>query len=158
MKKYQIIYADPPWYYEQQLEWKDKHIYKLEHFYATMTQEQINKIEIPADKNSWLIWGFNYRTCGIWNKGNGLGYFFRIYHEIIVIGKKGNPPSPIYSEKSIFSERRGKHSEKPDCVYTWIDKAFPDCSKIELFAREYFPENPLQVTPVYPDSNHATVK
>ena len=156
VKKYQIIYADPPWYYEGEFNFPKKRIYSVHHYYPTMSLEQIKQIKIPAKKDSWLIlwatatklseaietliaWGFKYRTCGIWNKGNGLGYFFRIYHEIILIGKRGNPPSPIYSEESIFSESRGKHSEKPDCVYTWIDKAFPDCSKIELFAREYFP-------------------
>lgn len=155
-KKYQIIYVDPPWQYEEQLAWKDKSIYPLEHFYPTIPLEQIKRIRIPAAKDSWLLlwatatklpeaiealtaWGFTYRTCAIWNKGNGLGYFFRIYHEILLIGKKRTPPNPVYSEQSIFLEKRGRHSEKPDCVYRWIDKAFPGCSKLELFAREYLP-------------------
>ena len=156
MKKYQIILADPPWKYEEQLEWEDKSIFPLEHFYPTMELEDIKGLKIPAEDNAWLIlwttvpkilegfevltaWGFNYRTMGIWNKGNGLGYFFRIYHEIILIGKKGNPPQPIYSEKSIFEEHRKAHSEKPQCIYRWIDKAFPNLTKIELFARPDLP-------------------
>ena len=52
-----------------------------------------------------------------------------------MIGKKGNPPNPMYSEQSIFVEKRRKHSQKPYCVRNWINRAFPDLSKIELFAR-----------------------
>ena len=152
-KKYQIIYADPPWRYEKQNTWDKKKIFATEHFYPTMTIEEIKKMEVPAEKDSWLIlwgtakllpeaidvlnaWNFNYRICGIWNKKNGLGYFFRVYHEIILIGKRGNPPNPIYSEKSIFEESRTKYSKKPDCVRNWIEKAFPNLTKIELFARQ----------------------
>ena len=151
-KKYQIIYADPPWKYEKELVWKKKSIYPLNHFYPTMKIEEIKNLKIPSDKDSWLIlwttvpklqegldvlksWDYLYRTSGVWDKGNGLGYFFRIYHEIILIGKKGNPVNPIYSEESIFKESRRKHSQKPDCVRNWINKAFPNLTKIELFAR-----------------------
>jgi N6-adenosine-specific RNA methylase IME4 len=55
VKKYQIIYADPPWEYKQQLEWKDKSIHKLEHFYPTMPTDKIKALDIPAEKDSWLI-------------------------------------------------------------------------------------------------------
>ena len=162
MKKYQIIYADPPWRYKEQLKWEEKSIYPLEEkFYQTMETEEIKKLNIPAEKDSWLIlwttvpkiqeglevlkfWGFEYRTSAIWDKGNGLGYFFRIYHEIILIGKRGNPPNPAYSEQSIFRERRTVHSKKPQCVYRWIEKAFPNLSKVELFARPDLPLFPIR--------------
>jgi N6-adenosine-specific RNA methylase IME4 len=152
-KKYQIIYADPPWRYKEQLVWEKKCIYPLEKFYPTMELEDIKNLSIPASKDCWLIlwttipklieglevlkaWNFEYRTSAVWDKGNGLGYFFRIYHEIILIGKRGNPPKPNYSESSVFKEPRRQHSKKPDCVRNWINKAFPDLSKIELFARQ----------------------
>ncbi len=152
MKKYQIIYADPPWEYEKELQWPDKSIYPLAHFYPTMKLDDIKAIQVPAEKDSWLIlwttvpkliegievlaeWGFQYRSSAIWDKGNGLGYFFRIYHEILLIGRRGNPPNPIYSEASVFVAERKAHSQKPECVRNWINKAFPDLAKVEMFAR-----------------------
>lgn len=151
-KCYQIIYADPPWRYEKRLQWDNKSIYALEHFYPTMSIEEIKNLKVPSEKDSWLMlwttvpkiiegldvlttWGFNYRTQAIWDKGNGLGYFFRIYHEILLIGKKGNPPKPTYSESSVFVAERQAHSQKPIIVRKWINKAFPNLSKVELFAR-----------------------
>lgn len=157
MKKYQIIYADPPWRYKQQLRWEKKHIYPLEEkFYQTMDIKEIKELKIPSEKDSWLIlwttvpkiqegldvlkaWGYEYRISGVWDKGNGLGYFFRVYHEILLIGKRGNPQKPKHSVPSVFKESRRKHSQKPECVRQWIEKVFPNMSKIELFAREKAP-------------------
>jgi len=153
MKKYQIIYADPPWRYENQNTYPEKKIFVNEHFYPTMTLGEIKELNIPSDDNAWLIlwgtakilpqclevvraWGFDYRISGVWDKGNGLGYFFRVYHEILLIGKKGNPKNPTHSVPSVFREARRKHSQKPDCVRKWIDECFPNMSKIELFARQ----------------------
>ena len=151
-KKYQIIYADPPWSYQKWV-WKDKSIKDLNDFYPTMSLDEIKNLSVPKDDNCWLVlwttvpkiedglevlhaWGFDYRTSGMWDKGNGLGFFFRIYHEILLIGKYGNPPKPLFTVSSIFEEPRRKHSQKPDCVRQWIGQVFPGLSKIELFARE----------------------
>jgi len=152
MKKYQIIYADPPWRYKNQNTYPEKKIFENEHFYPTMTLEEIKQMRLPIDDDAWLIlwatakilpeclevlfaWGFDYRISAVWDKGNGLGYFFRVYHEILLIGKKGNPKNPTHSVPSIFKSPRGRHSQKPDCVSDWIDECFPDTNKLELFAR-----------------------
>lgn len=151
-KKYQLIYADPPWSYQKWV-WKEKSIKDLESIYPTMSLEQIKRLPVPAEEDCWLVlwttvpkiiegsevlkaWGFDYRTSGIWDKGNGLGFFFRIYHEILLIGKKGNPTKPLRTFPSVFRESRRKHSQKPDCVRAWIEGVFPNLSRIELFARE----------------------
>ena len=155
-KKYQIIYADPPWSYGKPLKWKGIHgkAYGPEHYYKTMSLNDIQNLKIPADNNSWLIlwstasklpegidtlkkWGFEYRTCAIWDKWHlGLGWFFRLQHELILIGKKGKPKQPLIKPRSVFKEIRTVHSKKPKCVREWIEKAFPNLSKIELFARQ----------------------
>lgn len=84
MKKYQIIYADPPWRY------RDKRIDHggCETYYPTMTKEEIGQLPISAiaDKNCILFlwatfpclpealfviqqWKFEYKTLGfIWVK------------------------------------------------------------------------------------------
>jgi len=156
MKKYQIIYADPPWDYGKPLKWNGIHgkAFGPEHYYNTMTLEDIKSLSIPTERDSWLIlwataaklpeainvlnaWGFDYRTCAIWDKWHlGLGWFFRIQHELILIGRKGKPLQPKIKPRSIFNEVRTRHSQKPQCVRDWIDKAFPDATKLELFARQ----------------------
>ncbi len=159
MKKYQIIYADPPWDYGKPLKWNGKHgkAYGPEHYYQVMDLEKIKKLDIPADDNAWLLmwatvaklpeametlksWGFEYRTSAIWDKWHlGLGWFFRIQHEFLLVGRKGKPKQPVIRVRSIFNEVRTVHSKKPKCVRDWIEKAFPDSTKIELFARQKTP-------------------
>jgi N6-adenosine-specific RNA methylase IME4 len=83
MKKYQIIYADPPWRY-----WEGGDKNQSKH-YNTLTIEEICKLPIEdlADDNCLLFlwvtfpildrvfqvidsWGFKYSTCGfVWVKG-----------------------------------------------------------------------------------------
>ena len=156
-KKYNIIYADPPWKYENPFgTFHGRHgdVNPTEKYYSVMELKDIKNIKIPATKNAWLImwvtsihlpcalevmkeWGFEYRTCAIWDKKElGLGWFFRLQHEILLIGKKGNPSTPKIRVRSIFSEKRTIHSRKPICVRSWINKAFPTETKIELFARQ----------------------
>ena len=83
-------------------------------------------------------WGFEYRTCGIWDKQViGMGYWFRNQHEILLIGKKGKLSPPVNTERvsSVYSEKRGNHSVKPIYFRDLLSKWFPDFNKIELFAR-----------------------
>jgi len=156
-KKYSIIYADPPWDYGERtiVRQKGKHgkVFSARKYYGLMCKEDIQKLKVPVTKDAWLIlwatatklpeclklieeWGFEYRTCAIWDKEHlGLGWFFRIQHEVLLIGKKGNPPTPKVKVRSIFKEKRTIHSKKPKCVISWIEKAFPNCDKLEMFAR-----------------------
>lgn len=155
MKKYQIIYADPPWEYRHCA----SNSRKIENQYPTMKLEDIKSLSIPAENNSVLFlwttapklaeglevmraWGFDYRSCMIWDKGViGMGYWFRIQHEILLVGVKGefSPPSPFARRSSILRVHRGEHSDKPDQVRYMIDSWYPDCSKVELFARNHTP-------------------
>lgn len=70
------------------------------------------------------------------DKGNGLGFFFRVYHEILIVGKRGNPKKPSHSVPSVFREPRRKHSQKPECVRKWIEDCFPGTTKLEMFCRD----------------------
>ena len=57
--------------------------------------------------------------------------------EICVIGKKGKIPQPrgLRNVRQFISEKRRKHSQKPDEVRDRIEKMFPYHNRIELFAR-----------------------
>ena len=154
-KKYQIIYADPPWRYEHPaIGSKSK---AIENHYPTMLLEDIKKLAVNkiADENCVLFlwatapklkecfevltaWGFEYRTCAIWDKKIiGVGYWFRNQHELLLIGKKGklSPPEPKERVSSVYLEKRGEHSKKPIFFRNLISKWYPTFNKIELFAR-----------------------
>ena len=156
MKKYQIIYADPPWKYDFHRELKNRPSRKqiVETHYPTMTLDEIKNINIPSEKNSVLFlwvtspklkegmevlcdWGFNYVTSIIWDKlSMMMGYWLRSQHEIVLIGRKGKFSPPRLQKSSIVKAKRRGHSKKPDEMRSIIEEMFPDASRIELFARE----------------------
>ena len=152
-KKYQVIYADCPWRYDFSLDNSDK----IENHYPTMSLEEIKALKVKdiADINCVLFmwatapklveaievmesWGFKYKTCLIWDKELiGLGYWFRSQHELLLVGVKGkiSPPEQHKRISSVFKEKKGKHSKKPDTIRNFIADWYKDYSKIELFAR-----------------------
>ena len=154
--KYQVIYADPAWRYDYSI----SNSRKIENQYPTMDLNDIKELKVNdiADENCVLFlwatapkltealevmqsWGFNYRTCLIWDKEViGMGYWFRNQHELLLVGTKGkiSPPNPKERISSIFKEKRGKHSKKPDRIRELIAEWYKNSLKIELFARQKY--------------------
>lgn len=152
--KYNIIYADPAWKYEFCSDDADQ----IEQHYDTMELEDIKNLKVPSAENAILYlwatapklqeaievlnaWGFTYRTCAVWDKQHiGMGYWFRGQHELLLVGVKGefNAPEPTKRVSSVYSEKRTKHSKKPDYYYKLIEQMFPDGKYLELFARNKF--------------------
>lgn len=151
MKKYQIIYADPPWRYTHAV--KNR---QIENHYPTMALSEIKAINIPSEKNSVLFlwattgklpeclevmkaWGYEYKSSMVWDKEIiGMGYWFRGRHEFLLVGTKGKfspPPQPL-RVSSVYQEKRTKHSKKPNHIRDLIHKWYPQHLKIELFARQ----------------------
>jgi N6-adenosine-specific RNA methylase IME4 len=155
MKKYQIIYADPPWRYDFSKDKADG----IEAHYPSMAIEDICALNVPSEDNSVLYlwatapkllealavmkaWGFNYKTQAVWDKGwVGMGYWFRGQHEMLLVGVKGkfSPPPPTLRVSSVYQEKKSKHSRKPMFFRNLIARSFPDATRIELFAREATP-------------------
>lgn len=147
---YEVLYVDCPWSYNNKATRA-----KAENHYPTMNLQEIKDLHIPAGENSILFlwatatllpealsvmdyWGFRYKTCAVWDKEViGLGNYFRIQHEILLIGVKGKFPCPDPANRfsSVIRERRTKHSKKPVRAYELIESMYPDKTKIELFAR-----------------------
>jgi N6-adenosine-specific RNA methylase IME4 len=148
-KKYQIIYADPPWKYKRNGK------FCAGRYYNTMTTEEICLIPVNtiSDNNCLLFlwttnsflhdafhviesWGFNYKTCITWKKHHfGLGYWAWGQTEHCLLAAKGKFPRfkpPLLS--TIFEHNKTKHSKKPDEFRNIVSK-FPHKNKIELFAR-----------------------
>lgn len=152
MKKYQIIYADPPWKYDFSRDNADK----VENHYPTMSLGDICAITPPIENNAVLYlwatapkllealqvmeaWGFKYKTQAVWDKGwVGMGYWFRGQHEILLVGTRGkfSPPAPTSRKSSVYREKKSKHSKKPQYFRDLISRQFPNTTKLELFARQ----------------------
>lgn len=163
MKKYNIIYADPPWTFKTYSE-KGKEQKSAECHYQCMTIEDI--YNLPIDKLAadncvlflWVTfpllqegletirrWGFEYKTCGFnWVKRNkksdswfwGLGYWTRSNSELCLLATRGCPPRISRSVHQICDARVMKHSKKPSEIRDRIVELCGDIPRIELFARE----------------------
>ena len=152
--QFDVILADPPWKYEYSL--SDSR--KIENQYPTMELQEIMDMKVPSSDNSVLLlwatapkleeamkalsaWGFSYKTCAVWDKQDiGMGYWFRNQHELLLIGTKGTfpPPESQVRVSSVYSEKRGLHSKKPDYYYKLIESMFPNGKYLELFARKKY--------------------
>jgi N6-adenosine-specific RNA methylase IME4 len=85
-------------------------------------------------------WGFKYRATLIWCKPQmGLGYCWRVSHEILLWAVRGACPVPEghVPMPSWFVFPRRRHSEKPRPVRFWIEDGCPG-PYLELFARLLF--------------------
>ena len=159
-KKYDIIYADPPWSYND----KAKSGNRGANFkYNLMTTSQI--MELPVDKianhDSFLFmwatfpllndalnvvkaWGFKYKTCAFtWVKKTrsntwftGMGNWTRANAEICLIGTKGRPKRQSASVKQVIESVPEEHSKKPDITRERIVELCGNVPRIELFARK----------------------
>ena len=163
-KKYQIIYADPPWKYQNGGVPQGG----VDAQYETMTLSEIKNVwsdyEIGsiADDAVLLLWatfpqlqealevikawGFTYKTLGFsWLKVNkdgspffGVGYYAKSNQEVCLLGVKGKAHSLVKSNKvsSVIVTPKTRHSEKPAIVRDKILQLFGDLPRIELFARQ----------------------
>lgn len=157
-KKYNIIYADPPWSY------KDKGCNgNAAQHYPLMKDADICALpvkDIAADDCVLFMWatypklqealdvikawGFTYKTIGFqWVKQNrsrngtffGLGRWTRGNTEPCLIATKGKPARVSKSVgQLVFSPIRA-HSQKPDEVRDRIVELMGDLPRVELFAR-----------------------
>lgn len=149
-KKYSTIYADPPWQYSNQATRAS-----TDNHYTTMTLEGIANLPISQlttenahlhiwTTNAFLFdtkaimeaWGFEYKSCFVWVKPQmGIGNYWRVSHEFMLFGIKGNQPFLNRAQKSWSEINRTKHSKKPEDVAQKIELVSP-APYLELFGRE----------------------
>lgn len=147
----ELILADPPWRYD----FAETANREIENQYPTATLDEIKKHKPETADNCILFlwatapklveamavieaWGFTYKTHAIWDKVKiGMGYWFRGRHELLLVATKGKAEPPVDEQRvsSIFTEPRQGHSQKPECVYQWIETTFPHLNKLEMYAR-----------------------
>ena len=160
MKKYQIIYADPPW--NVSLFSRIVRPNQLPHPYSKMKLEAIKALNVKelADPNGchiflwtthkWMpkafevieAWGFKHHCILTWDKEYGFTpYSFMWSTEFCIHGYiKGKwMKFQKMGEKALIREKSEKHSKKPQAMRDLILKSVGDLPRIELFARQKTP-------------------
>lgn len=159
MKKYNTIYADPPWMEQgggQIKRGADRH-------YPLMKTVDIKRMPVAdiAEENCHLYlwttnnfltdalevmeaWGFRYVTMITWVKDRvGLGQYYRGITEHCLFGVKGSFPYKMDNGKrlqgrTVIMAPKARHSEKPKEMRQWIEMV-SYAPYIELFARQQNP-------------------
>ena len=159
---YNIIYADPPWRYEQRTVQG-----AAENHYPTMSIDELCALPVPelAAKDCVLFlwatfpqlpealrlirtWGFRYKTVAfVWLKRNrkspswfyGMGYWTRSNAEICLLATKGKPKRQSAGVHQFIISPIEQHSKKPDEARNKILALMGDLPRVELFARQKTP-------------------
>ncbi|HDY67346.1 MAG TPA: adenine methyltransferase [Candidatus Scalindua sp.] len=164
-KKYQIIYADPPWKYRCWYKSETVKRNAADHYDVTETNI-LKQYAVPSTKDSvclmWVTypclkegielleaWGFTYKTVAFtWAKKNkkadtfffGLGNYTRANAETVLLGTKGKGlKRQLKNVRQLCTARIREHSQKPDEIRERIVQLFGDLPRIELFARQKTP-------------------
>jgi len=163
-KKYKLILADPPWrqfqagrkkvrpnssggelpYKVISLEEIKEHLRKM----VKQTEEDsilflwtIDKYLFEAQKIAEEL-GYKLHARMVWNKVTGIPACFTIRygHEYLLYMYKGKLTKVATEERgkihSVFTEQVKKHSQKPEISYQIIERLYPNCEKIEMYARQ----------------------
>lgn len=162
MKKYNIIYADPPWRYKV---YSKKGLGRsAESHYPTMSLEDIQALPvrdlaaadcilfmwttIPLLQDCFSVmraWGFDYKTVAfVWIKQNrksdslfwGMGHWTRANAEFCMLATKGHPKRKSAGVHQVIISHIEEHSKKPDETRERIIRHVGDLPRVELFARE----------------------
>lgn len=163
MKKYQVIYADPPWKHLGRYRSHNKSRDIL-HYPRMSTSElcQLDVKSIAAPSSVLFLWvtdgrldsgitvmqswGFKYTTVAfVWVKIHRTGRpvvvvspWFMKSTELCLFGTRGRPHKILShrSTRSLIVAIRTTHSTKPRSARKRIEDMFPCVNKIELFARK----------------------
>lgn len=140
MKKYKVIYADPPWAYKV---WSKKGAGRsAESHYPTMDIAAIKALPVgeladkdcalflwitfPMLREAWGVmdaWGFTFKTVAfVWIKQcrkseglfTGMGYWTRANAEICLLATRGRPKRAARDVKQVILSHVERHSQKPE--------------------------------------------
>lgn len=153
-REFGCVYADPPWQYGNQATRAS-----TDNHYVTMPFDEIAALPIEAmaaekshlhlwTTNGFLrealslidAWGFEYKGLFLWVKPEmGIGNYWRVSHELMLLGVRGNAAFRDRSQMSWMEASRNLgHSAKPEGVRDIIEKVSPG-PYLELFGRQAAP-------------------
>ena len=163
MRRYKVIYADPPWAYQV---WSKRGMGRsAESHYPTMNIEAIKALPVseladrdcalflwvtfPMLKEAWSVigaWGFSFKTVAfVWIKLNrkastlftGMGYWTRANAEICLLATRGHPKRQARNVHQVIISPVEEHSKKPEEARQRIVALMGDVPRVELFARQH---------------------
>ena len=155
-KKYNVIYADPPWSYKV---WSKKGAGRsAESHYPTMSIEAIKALPVsrlaagdcalflwitfPMLREGWGVmdaWGFTFKTVAfVWVKQcrksdsifTGMGYWTRANAEICLLATRGHPKRAARDVKQVILSHVEEHSKKPDEARRRIEALMGDVPRM----------------------------
>ncbi len=148
--RFGTVYGDPPWVYDNQ----GTRAATSNHYEGMSVDElcqlPIGDLMLPDGHlhlwttNGFLFdcprifdaWGFEFRSSFMWIKPQiGIGNYWRNSHEFLLTAIRGDAKSfRDHSLKSWLECDRGPHSEKPEQVRSFIERASPG-PYLEIFGR-----------------------
>ena len=162
--KFRVVYADPPWAYNDKADAGAVQGKGAGHHYPTMSIQALCELPVKeiCDPDAVLFlwvtspllaecfpvieaWGFSYRACFVWDKvKHNMGHYNSVRHEFLLICGRGScaPKNPTLYDSVQVIQRTG-HSEKPEAFRAIIDSLYSGGRRIELFARQA-PQPPWQ--------------
>lgn len=146
---YGCVYADPPWAYAN-----SRTRAAAKNHYPVLSTDALLALPVNAKvlprshlhlwtTNAFLpdalrlveAWGFEYKSMLVWVKPQmGMGNYWRVSHELLLLGVRGTLPFQNHSYQSWIESTRLRHSQKPARVRAWIEDVSPG-PRLELFGR-----------------------
>lgn len=154
--KYRVIYADPPWHYNDKCDEGSVQSGGCEKHYPSMKIPELCALPVKdmAEENAVLFlwttsplleesfkvinaWDFSYRASMVWDKvRHNMGHYVSVRHEFLLICVRGScTPDVKKLFDSVQSIERAQHSAKPEEFRNIIDTIYPHGKRIELFRR-----------------------
>lgn len=159
MRRYALIYADPPWQY------RDRGIRaSADRHYVTTPCADLERLPVwelaardailalwatgpmlPEALDLGHAWGFRYVTIGLtWIKTTrdnsrpamGLGHWTRSASELCLLFRRGRPRRVDRAVPQVLHAPRQAHSAKPPEARDRLVRLLGDVPRIELFARD----------------------
>ncbi|MCO5144582.1 MAG: MT-A70 family methyltransferase [Aquamicrobium sp.] len=167
--KFRVIYADPPWAYNDTREGLgagdgqtvDRASTAAKNHYPTMTMAELKELDVkslaaddsvlfcwatfpllPEQLEVVKAWGFKYKTAFVWDKDRGtFGHYHTAEAELLLVCTRGScTPDADKREAQVQRHPRGEHSRKPDAIREMIDRLYPHGPRVELFRRGEAPD------------------
>jgi len=155
--KFRVLYADPPWRYNDKADAGSVQSGGAEQHYPSMSLDELCALPVAAicEPNAVLFlwttsplledafkvvnaWGFSYKASFVWDKhAHNMGHYKSVRHEFLLVCVRGScQPDVRRMFDSVQKAGRTEHTEKPSVFRIIIDTLYPHGKRVELFARE----------------------
>lgn len=154
--KYRVLYADPPWAYNDKADEGSVQAGGAARHYPSMSIAQLCDLPVAAlcEDHAVLFlwttspllfesaavikaWGFSYKASFVWDKvKHNMGHYNSVRHEFLLVCTRGScTPDVVELFDSVQSIERTTHSTKPEEFRAIIATLYPHGKRLELFAR-----------------------